>query len=70
MTCLRSVSFFWVREVCPSPLLRIIACFLTSRTQFFTVFFTYTGYIMLITGVLWAADICAKIRHAVRKARQ
>ena len=38
--------------------------------QFFTVFFTYSGYTLLITGVLWAADICIKIRAAIRKTRK
>jgi len=42
---------------------------LSAYGWLFTVLFTYSGYTLLITGVLWAADICAKIRVAVRKAR-
>eukprot|EP01113_Clastostelium_recurvatum_P009883 TRINITY_DN1481_c0_g1_i1.p2 TRINITY_DN1481_c0_g1~~TRINITY_DN1481_c0_g1_i1.p2 ORF type:complete len:118 (-),score=0.88 TRINITY_DN1481_c0_g1_i1:156-509(-) len=36
----------------------------------FTIVFTYTGYILLITGNLWAANLHTKLRDAWRKLRR
>ncbi|GAM26600.1 hypothetical protein SAMD00019534_097750 [Acytostelium subglobosum LB1] len=45
-----------------------IVC-LTPTGWFFVIFCTYSGYILLMWGTIWCADLHLKIRHVWRQLR-